>query len=183
MLEDSARLGPIARPAVRRWCSDWGVPSLAAQLRIVASSRLRTSLGLCAPTRGELRIASFLLDGPRELLLEVLCHEAAHAAAHVLHGKGLRPHGREWRALMEAAGYAPRARIPATDLDALAAGGLRRVLWLHRCPVCRAHRSAGRPVPEWRCGTCRGAGLRGDLVITRQELGGAPASADVARAL
>lgn len=167
-------LARIAAPHLQRWCACWGVAPLARELNVVVSSRLRTSLGLCAPTRRELRIASFVVDGPSDLLLEVLCHEAAHAAAHEIHGAGTRPHGREWRALMRVAGYPPRARLGASALDALHASRARRVLWRHVCPVCHARRDAGRPVRQWRCAACRSAGLEGLLSITRRELGAGP---------
>ena len=42
-----------------------------------------------------------------------------------------------------------------------------RPRWLHRCPVCQAQRIGFRSVPEWRGSACLGAGLSGDLVITR----------------
>jgi SprT protein len=133
---------------------------------------MRTSLGLCAPKRRELRIARFVVDGPRDLLLEVLCHEAAHAAVYEIHGRRVRPHGREWRGLMKAAGYEPRARLPAGALDGRFGSVVSRVVWEHRCNVCQAQRQAGRPVREWRCVRCRASGREGSLTITRCELGG-----------
>ncbi len=181
--ERSGRLGEasgvsdlhrMASPHLQRWCSAWGVAGLADDLRVITSTRLRTSLGLCVPARRELRIASFLLAGPPELLLEVVCHEAAHAAVYELHGRCARPHGVEWRALMKAAGYAPRARLAAAGRTGAPPIPTPRILWEHRCPVCQAHRLAGRPVREWRCSACRGIGFAGELTITRREVGPAP---------
>jgi predicted SprT family Zn-dependent metalloprotease len=101
-------------------------------------------------------------------VLEVLCHEAAHAAVVALHGRRVRPHGAEWRDLMLFAGFRPRVRLPSEDLVGLPRFAQRaRVLWEHRCPVCQAHRFAGRPVRQWRCATCWAEGLPGQLRITR----------------
>jgi predicted SprT family Zn-dependent metalloprotease len=70
------------------------------------------SLGRCALRTGDIRLNARLLDGPEAALLEVACHEAAHAASYILHGPKARPHGREWKALMRAAGYQPIVRWP-----------------------------------------------------------------------
>jgi len=154
----------------RTWCALWCVPHLADRLEIRVSSRFRTSLARCRPARREIRIARFVVDGPAELLREVLCHEVAHAAAAELHGLRVRPHGREWKTLMRQAGFEPRVRIARTELDALPVPAQRsRVVWLHRCPVCHAERRAGRPVRAWRCAACRAAGLGGRLEISRCE--------------
>ena len=150
------------------WAQLWGVPGLEERLSVQISTRLRTSLGRYSPAQGALRVASYLLDGPQSLLREVLCHEAAHAAVYELHGRTVRPHGREWQALMRKAGFVPRTRIPTAELDRLPLPARRaRVLWEHRCPVCQALRVAGRPVRAWRCAACRAAGLSGELVIER----------------
>jgi predicted SprT family Zn-dependent metalloprotease len=150
------------------WAETWGLPGLEHRLEVQVSTRLRTTLGRCVPARGQLRIAAFLLEAPEELLHEVLCHEAAHAAAHERHGPRIRPHGREWRLLMTEAGFTARARFPAESLAALPDAARRaRVLWEHRCPTCHVMQRAGRPVKEWRCTRCRSAGLPGRLRITR----------------
>jgi predicted SprT family Zn-dependent metalloprotease len=150
------------------WCARWGVPRLEARLEIELSPRFRTTLARCSPARRVIRVAAFLVEAPRPLLEEVLCHEAAHAAVAELHGRRLRPHGREWRELMRAAGFEPRVRLPPGDLEALPERAIPgRVTWEHRCPVCQRRRSAGRPVRQWRCVACWQAGLDGRLLITR----------------
>ncbi len=68
------------------------------------------SLGRCYPDRKLIRVARFVLDESEDLFQEVLCHEAAHVAAYHLHGRTIRPHGREWKALIQMAGYPPSAR-------------------------------------------------------------------------
>lgn len=176
------KLGDL-QPQLEAWTALWSCPGLAPALDVRFTTRLRTSLGRCFPERREIRLASYLLDGPRPLLEEVLCHEAAHAAVFALHGgrrrprgprpygprpHGPRPHGPEWKRLMRLAGFAPRVRIPAAEMADLPAPAQRaRVVWDHRCPLGHARRLAGRPVRQWRCAACRQAGLPGTLVIER----------------
>jgi predicted SprT family Zn-dependent metalloprotease len=150
------------------WCETWGVPDLPARLRVTTSARFRSSLGRCNPVTGEVRIASFLLAGSSEILHETVCHEVAHAAVFELHGRRVRPHGKEWKALMRAAGFEPRARVSARELNSLAPTvGSRRARWEHRCPVCHMRRTAGRPMREWRCAGCYDRKLDGRLNIVK----------------
>ncbi len=163
----------VWQPLVAEWAARWGTPGLESRLSVEVSTRLRTSLGLCTPAQTRLRIASFLLEAPSALLYEVLCHEAAHAAVYELHARRVRPHGSEWKALMKLAGYTPRVRIPATELEDLPPATRRaRVLWEHRCPVCQVFKMAGRPVRQWRCASCLRSGLSGELLISRSSAAG-----------
>lgn len=88
----------------------WGVEELAAEIRVEISSRMTRSLGRCYADRKLIRIARFVVEDSDELFREVLCHEAAHVAAYHLHGRSIRPHGREWRALVQQAGYEPTVK-------------------------------------------------------------------------
>src|SRR3990172_3344348 len=97
---------------ISRWAERWETPGLEHRLEISFSPRLRSSLGRCAPGKREIRLAQFLIDASEALVFEALCHEAAHAAVYEIHGRCARPHGPEWRALMRAAGFEPRTRIP-----------------------------------------------------------------------
>jgi len=166
------------REKTRQWEEVWGVPGLMDALTIEFSSRFRTSLGLCRPAQGRIRLAVGLLDaegpavGGGSLLEEVLCHELAHVAVHRLHGREAKPHGPEWKRLVREAGFEPRLRIQNKEVHGTSQGPegartLPRPRWEHRCPVCQARRVAGRPVRQWRCVACRGAGLSGKLVITK----------------
>lgn len=157
------------RPRIAEWYQLWGVPGLEHRLRLSVSTRMFRSLGRCAPHKLQIRIAAFLLDGPEELLEEVLCHEAAHAAAGEIHGKRVRPHGREWRSLMEAAGFPARLRLPLPDDLERKLERRPRAAWRHRCRVCDLERVAGRPVRQWRCSKCLAAGRSGRLEIQRVE--------------
>ena len=173
MAEAADPLAPY-RELLAGWAESWGVPGLDRRLDIAFSGRFRSSLGRCAPAKGEIRLARCLLTGPTELLREALCHEAAHAAVHRLHGPRVRPHGREWRALMRTAKYEPRARLPAHILPDHFP---KPTLWSHRCPVCQASRIARRRMTRWRCAACRTFGFGGELVIER--LGDAQAACAV----
>ncbi len=160
------------------WSVLWGLPGFEKRLELTFSRRFRISLGRCASAVGEIRLAAFLREGPAELLTEALCHEAAHAAVHALHGRGPKPHGREWKELMRVAGFEPRARIPAILLEGVAPAlqtERARGVWVHRCPVCHASRTARTRVSRWRCSNCRKNGLDGRLIVTRVD---GPASAE-----
>jgi len=154
---------------IAEWAGIWSIPSLTGKIRCEASPRLRTSLGRCYPALGLIRIHRALFDEPEELLREVVCHEAAHLAVYLRHGRRARPHGREWKELMAAAGFEPRARL---KLERLSSNGQLavqpRVLYRYRCPTCRVSRVARRRVRGWRCRTCREAGREGSLEISAE---------------
>jgi SprT protein len=97
---------------IRDWSSLWRTPGLPDAIHITFSPRLRASLGRCSPRTGSIRLNPGLLEADPAILREVVCHEAAHVAAWLLHGRRARPHGREWKDLMRAAGYEPRVRWP-----------------------------------------------------------------------
>ena len=151
------------------WCARWGLPGFERALTITFSRRFRSRLGRCTPASREIRLAAFLVDAPVALLAEVLCHEAAHAAVYELHGSGLKPHGSEWKRLMQQVGFEPRVRFPAALLSVDSVVQRRRAgrYWLHQCPVCHASRVAKTQVGRWRCASCVKAGLDGRLVVTR----------------
>ena len=152
------------------WCAKWGLPGFEHGLTITFSHRFRSALGRCAPASREIRLAEFLLAAPAALLEEALCHEAAHAAVYELHGAGLKPHGTEWRRLMQQVGFEPRVRFPAELLPVESVMAQRcraRRYWLHQCPVCDVSRVARTHVGRWRCASCVETGLDGRLVVTR----------------
>ncbi|MDX2056566.1 MAG: SprT-like domain-containing protein, partial [Gemmatimonadales bacterium] len=93
-----------------------------------------------------------------------LCHEAAHVAAFVLHGRTVRPHGAEWASLVAAVGFDPvvRARVPGARRQPGRPIGYR---FEHRCPVCQSVRLARRRITTWRCAECVEAGLEGVMDI------------------
>ena len=149
------------------WAELWGLPDLTRSVTVEFSRRFRSSLGLCRPVRGRIRLAAHLQEGNDALLEEVLCHELAHVAVYRLHGRKARPHGREWKMLLTRAGFKPRVRFPGEEANFPSRPEKSRARWNHHCPVCHVRRLAGRPVKEWRCARCFKAGLPGKLVITR----------------
>jgi predicted SprT family Zn-dependent metalloprotease len=94
---------------------------------------------------------------------EVLCHEAAHIVAFLIHGNRAESHGPEWENLVRLAGYEPR-RCYRTD-SVPKQKKLESVRYDHVCPICQAKRTAKRPQPHWRCVACQDAGLEGELII------------------
>jgi SprT protein len=170
-----ARLGADlpdpCRRSLDRWLLLWDVPHLESGSRIEWSPRLTRSLGRCYPDKRLIRIASSLqgLEGaPDGLLQEVLCHEMAHLAVRELHGRSVRPHGAEWKALVVAAGFEPRTRLPSpSEVREPRRRHRSRYLYVHRCPVCQLSRAARRSMRRWRCAACVGSGLEGRLTITR----------------
>lgn len=164
---ESRQAGFNPRAHIARWAPLWGTPALADRVTVTFSRRQRVALGRCLPARGIVRLNALLLQAPADLLVEVLCHEAAHVAAWERFGR-CRPHGPEWQSLMRAAGYTPRVRATlAPELEALLRPARRARAYEHRCPVCQAMRLARRPVPQWRCAACLAAGRDGRIVINR----------------
>jgi predicted SprT family Zn-dependent metalloprotease len=151
------------------WAAVWGVPELPARVWIVFSGRLQSSLGRCAPGEGLIRLNPGLLDGSVETRREVVCHESAHVATWMLHGRRARAHGAEWKQLMRLAGYAPRVRWAESAVPASVRERRRPVAYyVHTCAVCRARWVARRTSSAWRCATCRDAGREGRLTVSKQ---------------
>jgi predicted metal-dependent hydrolase len=102
--------------ALRDWCHLWGIEEMAPEISVEFSSRMTRSLGRCYADRKLIRIAQFVREESDALVQEVLCHEAAHIAAHHLYGSSIRPHGPEWKSLMLKAGYPPSVRYRRASL-------------------------------------------------------------------
>jgi predicted SprT family Zn-dependent metalloprotease len=154
------------RMAIARWSEAWSLPNLPEAVVVDLNRRLRTRVGRYRPDSHRIEV------GPRFLLLrsrraEVLAHELAHAAARRLHPRARKPHGPEWKNLVQAAGFEPmvRLRVPAPPKPVTRSGETAR--YRHRCPVCQMTRWARKPVTAWRCRACANAGLPGVLIINR----------------
>jgi predicted SprT family Zn-dependent metalloprotease len=156
--------------SMARWASVWGVPGLASQVTVEISPRMTRGLGRCYPGHRLIRISARLLQGPRSVLQEVLCHEFAHIAVHELNGSKSGPHGPAWTQLMRVAGFEPRTRLHCEcDEPSLCKREKRQTyLHVHHCPVCQMERVARHPVKRWRCRACVEAGLDGKLEIHRR---------------
>lgn len=155
--------------ALTHWARLWGVPGLASQVTVEISPRMTRGLGRCYPGRRLIRISERLLQGPRSILRETLCHEFAHIAVREINGSKSPPHGSTWAELMRVAGFEPRARLrdPSNEIPPRNESQRQRYLYVHRCPVCQMERVARRPVKRWRCRACIEAGLDGKLEIER----------------
>ena len=151
-----------------RWADLWALPGLTDSVTVEFTRRFRSSLGQCRPMEGRIRLAAHLAEnGNEDLFEELLCHELAHVAVYRLHGRAVRPHGPEWKELVAAAGFKPRARFDRAEGRFPPRSQKPRARWEHQCPVCQATRMAGRPVRNWRCAECHEAGRSGKLIITR----------------
>ena len=161
--------GPVAR-TIRKWCSIWGVPALADTVSVRANARLRSSIARLVVSDRCVELGPLFFAASVNHR-EVLCHELAHAAVRLKYGRRIRPHGPEWRDLVRAVGFEPRARHPGLRLLPSAE---EQPQWTrryeHRCPVCQLAWYARRPVPAWLCPTCTDAGLPGTLEITSTRL-------------
>ena len=89
----------------------WQLDELTPEIEMRLSNRMTRTIGSANLGKTRITLAVWLFDQPQAIIDEVLCHEAAHLAVHHLHGPGVRPHGREWQALMRSAGVTPRVRI------------------------------------------------------------------------
>ena len=152
------------------WARAWSVPELPHRVRIVFSARLQSSLARCAPRAGLIRLNPGLAEADAAELREVVCHEAAHVATWLLHGRRARAHGNEWKAMMRLAGYEARVRWADDTVPAPVRARRPSVVYIHTCPTCRAHWVARRAVAVWRCGACRDAGREGRLTVRRRDL-------------
>jgi hypothetical protein len=166
---------------IRPWAIRWGLPGLEDGIHVRFDARLRGSLARCRPEQGTVALHSTLRAQSKAAIAPVLCHEAAHVAAYHLYGGAVRPHGMEWRTLVEAAGFSPFTRIRPSELGLPATLGAQRSpmypdeqrrpsrsTFRHYCEVCHMSRSAMGPVSAWRCAECVAAGLEGRLTIIRQ---------------
>lgn len=134
------------RDDLHRWCCLWNVESLVSEMSVTISRRMTSSLGRASFRRKSIGLQHTLLDPTAtQLLREVLCHEAAHLAAYQLHGMKIRPHGSQWRELLTAAGYPPRATIAAATLPQCFANRKPRVVRRRRT----TRRSPWKMLARW----------------------------------
>jgi SprT protein len=138
--------------AARRFGCTGELPRIRFDLRGRAAGQWRLQQG-----RESLRFNERLFAAaPEEHMPDTVAHEVAHSVVWRCHGRGPRPHGPEWRRVMEALGCAPRV-THFTSAEVLA-----RVLenHLYRC-ACRSHalgprqhRHARRGERHYRCRAC-----------------------------
>jgi len=150
------------------WIRQWRVPTLLQQISLRRNDSLRTTIARWRENEKCLEL------GPKFFRMrrrqdEIVCHELAHAAARRIYGKGVSPHGAEWRALIAAAGYLPSVTFTAAKSSSQVSRRVGGTWYEHRCPVCHAVRFAKKRMPQWRCPECTEQALPGHLEITKLE--------------
>jgi predicted SprT family Zn-dependent metalloprotease len=164
--KSSKQAAPVLQHSINHWAKLWRVTGLGKTVELSFSKRLTKSLGTARRKSGVIRLHSGLLAGRRALLLEALCHEVAHIAAYKLHGLKAKPHGPEWRALVEAAGY--KATIALRHPSIVPARKLKAT-YRYSCPVCHTAYFSRRKSSRLRCGHCLDAGLPGSLELATKK--------------
>lgn len=156
-LPDAAALTARARALLQGWGAD------PHGVRASWNRRLRTSAGRAFWRKGRIELNPHLLRRHPGQIDGVLAHEAAHVAAFRLHGRGIRPHGPEWRALLQAVG------LPAAACHHLPVPRVRRrrYLYLRVCEPCGGRR-IGRAV---RYGPCHACGQDRRFLVMRAPAG------------
>lgn len=131
----------------------------APDIRFDLRGRSAGQFRLDAQGRASIRYNPLLLSRyGEEFLRRTVPHEVAHYLAYRLHGRQIRPHGREWQALMRALGADP-SRCHDYDVSDLCARRLRYFTYHcgcseHRLSSIRHHKvSAGA---RYRCRRCGG---------------------------
>ncbi len=143
----------FSRP-LTRWAKAWGVPGLPTSVSVSYSSRMRRSLGRVRPRVGGITLNAQLANAPRAVVMEILCHEAAHVAVFLRHGPGAKPHGPEWRALVRKAGYAPTTSLSCRWVKSTAAPSTRKGRVRYRCPECKTTCFGSRYPSRLHCSGC-----------------------------
>jgi len=163
--DGGSRIGAAVEALLERWSELWGVPQLTRFVRVELSQRLKRAAGRCFPDRGAITLNErFLQEHPEELGV-TLCHEAAHVAAWLLHGRSIQPHGPEWQRLMTLAGF-PADRTCAIVAPEPSRESSRRPVFVHRCPECGyTHRDHSQKI-RWACPLCARRGRRVPLEVT-----------------
>jgi hypothetical protein len=94
---------------LKDWSVIWEYTLLPRTLNIEFMPAEDPDLGRCHFASNTIFLNASLLQPEKEsLLLETLCHEAAHWMAFRRFGLGIEPHGPEWESYMRKAGFEPR---------------------------------------------------------------------------
>ena len=119
---------------MKKWTRMWGLPGLERAVDVSFSTRLKHSLGRCTPATGRIVLNDSLRVGSKARLADALCHELAHVAAFMLHGRAVQAHGDEWSQLVADAGFKPRA-VRRDTVSKRTSTQQSAWLYEHRCPV------------------------------------------------
>jgi predicted SprT family Zn-dependent metalloprotease len=147
----------------------WGMPRLNENLDIEVSYRLKKSFGRCIPSKGLIRLNPILLEDKYSILCEeVICHEAAHYVVFLKNGPNCRPHGKEWKNLLIAAGYVPSVKLksPRLNNESVAKNIKKsRIHYHHRCLICQGVWIYKKPKRNVICPHCKCGGIISKLTI------------------
>lgn len=150
------------RDSVLKYCNLWGIEDIQDEIQIEVSKRLIRSLGRTQPLLKIIRLNTELCATLNEFLDEVICHELAHIASVHQYGASIKPHGKEWRALVCLAGFEPSVRLSVDNGSEI---GKPLKKYIHHCPVCHSQRIGRKRMTRWRCKSCVASGLSGELQI------------------
>lgn len=154
---------PATRSCLRSLAHVWRQPSVSG-LRLRFNRLLKKTIARLLADDGVIEFNTTVARLDVRRRREVICHEAAHFVVWQRYGRSVRPHGPEWVALVELAGFEPTAyRVRCGQPKRSAAKRTFR----HTCPVCHFSKRAARRMPRWRCPECRAIGLDGSLRIER----------------
>jgi SprT protein len=145
----------LVRRARERWPS-----ARIGDVRVEFGLRGRAAGDAC-PSTGTTRYNSELLDRyGDEFVRSIVPHEVAHIVTWAVFGR-VKPHGPEWRSVMEFFGVDPSV---THDFETTPARRVRRVPYRCSCGIPhrltkRAHLRIRRGTVEYRCRSC------GDLLV------------------
>lgn len=154
LLRDSAYL----RTLVEAWRYKW-----LQHLDIRLNPRLTSTVARLLANDRVIELSSSAAQLKSRSRREVICHEAAHFVVWRRYGGAARPHGPEWAALVQHAGFEPKASRVRCGQQRPRPTTKRA--FLHTCPVCHFSKRAGRQMTWWRCPECRSIGLDGSLRV------------------
>ncbi len=157
MLNQSINSNQVLADGATAWCTS----QLPRRVVVMFSQRKTRTLGPVHPASGGIRLNARLWAAPRDLLMEVLWHEAAHGAVYVIYGPQARPHGPEWRAPVQRVEYDPTTKLALPFLPGPRPGhhrtGSRRPVVRHRyrCPLCQHAYFVPRKSSSLFCNLCQ----------------------------
>lgn len=139
----TARTRDLLYQAIRQW----GLPARELEIRFDLRGRAAGQARCGCHGPWIIRYNPVLLrENPESFIVETIPHEVAHVVAFALYGHRIRPHGPEWRAIMEQFGAAPER--------------------CHRFDLSRVPRRATRVFPyHCRCGDHELSSIRHHRVL------------------
>jgi len=149
-----ARSHELLRRAEQGFACRMPVPAFRFDLRGRAAGQARIAPGRTSELRYNVDL---LLAHPAEFLAQTVPHEVAHLVAYQVFGRAIRPHGREWRSVMELFGV-PARRCHDYPMEDLPTRRLKR--YAYHC-ACSTHALSSIRHNRWRRGqryVCRTCG-------------------------